>query len=350
MRRFRTPRRRKYFLKAWWKASLVTGGVVLFMALFVLRFFFIQGRSMESTLLQGDFVYMDKLGYGARIPPHPIAVPYSKDYYLSSVELPYIRMPGLSGIEHNDVIAFDHPIGPRQLPKDKRNVLMKRCVGLPGDSLAILGGKVEVNGERLERPPGVLVHYHFKARTDSSADAILDEIGVREATRLSNQGDRVVPLTAEEAERLEQRSDVTFVEAWQGEEGSSAGFFPEHPDHPWRPGRVGPLWIPEQGASVELDTSSLPLYRRIIEVYEDHELSVEGSEIRIDGELVESYSFEMDYFYVLGDSRPNSRDSRIWGFLPEDHVIGRTLFILFSYDDGPDGEGFRWERTLKGVE
>lgn len=350
MRRKLTPHRRKYYLKAWRNATLWTLLIILLGALFAVRFFFIRGGSMKDTLMSGDFVYLDKLSYGARIPMHPISLPYSKTHYLESVELPYMRMPGLRGVKRGDVIAFDHPMGPMDVPKDKRDVLMKRCVGLPGDSLTIRGARLQVNGEIQERAEGVVVHYHLKVRNDSLAAPVLEEYGVERAIGLSNQGDRVVPLTMEEAETLRSDPRVSFVEAWQGGDVKKSDFFPGHPDHPWRPGRVGPLWIPKEGMEVALDTSALPLYRRIIEVYEGHELEVvEDTLIRIDGEAAESYTFEMDYFYVLGDSRPYSRDSRVWGFLPEDHITGRALFILFSYDPKEGGEGFRWDRSLSWV-
>lgn len=350
MRRFSTPKRRRPYFKAWWRTLLISSLIVLFLALFAVRFFFIQGSSMKRTLLPGDMVFVDKLGFGARLPFHPISIPYSSRFYLSSIELPYIRMPGLTGIHHKDVIAFDNPMGPMDLPKDKRRVMVKRCVGLPGDTLAILGGVVRVNGEPLERPSGVIVHYHMKARRASFADHIFEEHGIEKPIKLSNRGDYVVPLTQAEVARLEADSAVSFVKPWRGDMVQNSGFFPDHPGYPWRPGNVGPLWVPEKGATVELDTSTLPLYERIIEVYEGHHLKVADSVIRIDGEVRSSYTFEMDYFYVLGDSRPYSKDSRVWGFLPEDHIVGRVLFVLYSYDMEGEERGFRWGRNFRGIE
>ncbi|MFB6258606.1 MAG: signal peptidase I, partial [Flavobacteriales bacterium] len=270
MRRFSTPKRRRSYFKAWWRSLLVTALIVLILALFAVRFFFIQGNSMKGTLLPGDMVFVDKLSYGARLPLHPIAIPYSDRLYLSSLELPYIRMPGFAGLQRKDLIAFDHPMGPMELPKDKRRVLIKRCVGLPGDTLAILGGTVRVNGKPLERPPGVIVHYHMKVRRAAIADSVFEEYGIEKPIKLSNRGDYVVPLTRKEARRSEADPLVSFVDPWQGDMVRNSVFFPDHPAYPWRPGKVGPLWVPEKGETVALDTNSLPLYERIIEVYGDH--------------------------------------------------------------------------------
>ncbi len=305
---------------------------------------------MKNTLLPGDMVFVDKLSYGARLPFHPIAVPYSDRFYITSLKLPYIRMPGLSGIHRKDIIAFDDPMGPKGIPKDKRRVRMRRCMGLPGDTIAILGGTVRVNGKALEPPAGVILHYHMKARRSSQIDSIFETHGILRNIKLSNRGDHVVPLTQKEAKRLEKDPAVSFVDPWRGDMVRKSGFFPRDPAYPWRPGKVGPLWVPEEGATVELDTASLPLYRRIIEVYEGHRLSVSDSVIRVDGEIRDSYTFEMDYFYVLGDPRPYSRDSRIWGFLPEDHIVGRVLFVLYSYSAEGSNKGFRWDRTFRSIE
>lgn len=329
---------------------LATALIVTFLGLFVLRFFFIQGTSMKGTLLPGDMVFVEKLGYGSRLPFHPFAIPYSDRFYLSALKIPYIRMPGLTGIDRKDVLAFDNPIGSGAKPHDKRSVLMKRCVGLPGDTLAILGGAVRVNGEPLERSPGVVVHYHMKAQRASLADSLFKKHDIERPIKLSDRGDYLVPLTQEELRRLEAESAVSFVEPWRGDMVRSSTFFPDHPEYAWKPGKIGPLWVPEQGATVELDTNVLPLYERIIEVYEGHQLTVTDSVIRIDGEARSSYTFEMDYFYVLGDSRPYSKDSRVWGFLPEDHIIGRALFVLASYDMEAGQRGFRWRRSFRWIE
>ncbi|MFB6258164.1 MAG: signal peptidase I [Flavobacteriales bacterium] len=350
MKRLSIPKRRKPYLKAWWWTLFWTVLLVLFLALVVLRFFFVEGRSMRETLLPGDFVFIDKLGYGARLPQHPVGIPYSDRFYLSSVELPYIRLPGFTGIQRMDVLAFDSPMGPAARSKTVRRTLMKRCVGLPGDTLAIRGGKVFVNGKQLERPPQVVTHYHMKAISKNTAERVFKEYGIRRHIRLSNRGDHVVPLTEGEARKLRRDTAVRFVKHWEGEASSQSGFFPRDPEFSWGPGKIGPLWIPDQGSSIALDTSNLPLYERIIEVYEGHELSVqEDGTIRIDGKERTRYTFSKDYFYVLGDSRPYSKDSRVWGFLPEDHVIGRAIFVLFSYDMREGGGGFRWDRTFQAI-
>jgi signal peptidase I len=257
-------------------------------------------------------------------------------------------MPGLGGVQRQDLLAFEDPTGPMDRPKDKRDILMKRCVGLPGDTVRIHGADLIVNGKEQEEPAGVIHHYHLKFENDSDIVRVLDRYGIREAIRLSNRGDRAIPLTRRMAARLAEETSVRFVELWKEEGSHPTPFFPEDPDIDWSPGRVGPVAVPEEGATISLDTNTLPLYERIIEVYEGHRLLVEDGDIFIDGELRKQFTFGMDYFYVLGDARPHSRDSRTWGFLPEDHIIGVPLFVLFSYDR--KGEGIRWERSFKLLE
>ncbi len=341
-----TARRRPY-LKAWGWTLSITAVLILLAALFATRFFFVRSGTMRRALLKGDFVYVDKCGYGARIPEHPLAIPYSDRFYSSIPELPYMRMPGITGIQKNDVLVFNDPRVSEKTPIAKRPLMMKRCVGLPGDSISIQGEEVLVNGDPIDQPPSVITSYHVKVEADSSLRESFDRFWVKKPQALSNRGDYVVFLRKKDARRLRKEEWVHFVKPWKKAGKGSERFFPKDPSYAWGPGHVPPLYIPARGGSVHLDTNTLPLYRRVIEVYEGHEVSVSDTIVRIDGKPRNSYSFEKDYFYVLGDPRPFSEDSRTWGFLPEDHIIGRALFVLFSYN--MEKGAFRGDRTFRWI-
>ncbi len=338
MRRLSTPKRRKYFFKAWVTAILSAGLLVLLLALFMVRFFFVQSSSMEKSLFPGDFVFVNKLSYGARLPQHPLSVPYSKEYFIHSIQLPYARFPGLSDVEHNDILTFNHPLKKTALPVDKRPVYMKRCVGLPGDTFQIKDKTVFINGRELPSPPTLKFNHHVKATHNNTILPVLEQLGVNDAGRLSNKGDWLVPLTRDEAELLEDHPAIIFVEEWDDEDNTfRKAIFPHNPEHSWNLDDWGPVVIPAKGDTVRLDHRNISLYKKVIEVHEGHRVTLTDSLLLIDGKPDSLYTFEMDHFIVLGDDRHNSKDSRFWGFVPEDHVIGTAGFVLFSYDKNESG-------------
>jgi len=233
----------------------------------------IPSASMHSTYKEGDYVLVNKLAAGARLPITPLSLPASGDrWFLDWIQLPYLRLPGYSGIQRNDVLVFNYPVEDH-LPVDQRQLYIKRCVALPGDTLQLVAGIVHVNGKKQETPEGIILPARI---ADTSA---------------------YTPL-----------------------------IFPNYPPVRWNTDHFGPVRIPRAGDSVRLERKTLPLYTRIIEKYEGHTLKLRNDSIFIDGKPARHYVFEMDYYFMLGDNRPASRDSRYWGFLPEDHVIGRASF------------------------
>ena len=234
---------------------------------------------MQPTLMEGDMILVNKLAYGARIPLTPLSLPSGNTYI--DWQLPYMRMPGFSDVQRNDVIVFNFPLED-DLPVDHRKGYVKRCVGIPGDTLSIVDGIVKV-AIRPMLPP--------------------------QATT----GECTAP-----------------VQPFYDSSAYSPKFFPNSSFIKWNPDHFGPLYIPAAGASIVLNRRNLILYRRIIEHCEHNTLRTSNDSVFINEQYRVTYTFKMDYYFAMGDNRNNSVDSRYWGFIPEDHLIGKATYILTS--------------------
>ncbi len=239
-------------------------------------------------------------------------------------------------------------------PVDKRDCYVKRCIALPGDTLEIKHNVVYINGEKLDDYEGVQHNYHITTNGTILNSRFFENLGISNDDRYAggNGPTYYLPLTKEKAEIVRKMTTIQSI-VQEETEPDSTGFsvYPYSQDYPWSRDNYGPIWMPERGATVPLDIKNVVLYERIISAYEGHDLRVRGEEIYIDGELATEYTFEMDYYFMLGDNRHKSADSRYWGFVPEDHVVGKPIVIWLSLD--PDKEGLdaiRWERFFKFVE
>ena len=238
-------------------------------------------------------------------------------------------------------------------PVDKRDCYVKRCIGLPGDSLAIKHNSVFINGQELADFPDVQHVYRVSTNNNLSLnDRFFDNLGVsKDDRRDAGSGpDYYIPLTRAKAQQVAQMPSIRSVEILDYEPDSLGGsVFPYSPDYPWSRDNFGPLWIPKAGASIQLNAVNALLYERVITAYEGHTLDVDNDgNVFVDGHAASSYTFAMDYYFMMGDNRHKSADSRYWGFVPEDHIIGKPLFIWLSLD--PDKSLFssiRWDRFFK---
>lgn len=388
---------RKYGLPGWlqsaveWLAVLVVAIVFSFTVkvLFV-EAYKIPTPSMEETLLAGDFIFVSKLAYGPRLPGTPLAIPFyhnklpsGKKSYSERLRMPYQRLWGFSRIKRGDVIVFNFPEGDSMVvqypgqnyyslirqygreyiqeefdiithPVDKRENFIKRCVGLPGDTVQITEGQILVNGSEMSGIPGRKHKYYVTTTGSPLPDRLLDSLKILKNSVTYNPVNslHVLYMTAETMRSLrlypEVRSIKQFAEpmlSFQNQE-----IFPHSNNYRWTGDNFGPVRIPRKGDSVTIDLLNLPVYLRIIEVYEQNDLEVEDGFITINGEAVSSYTFNMDYYFVMGDNHHNSADSRYWGFVPEDHLLGKAVMVWFSTE--PDKsiiEGFRKERIFKAI-
>ncbi len=365
--------------------------VVLIRTLFI-EAYSIPTPSMEQTLLVGDYLFVSKLRYGPKIPNTPLAFPFThntmplarhKKSYSERIKWPYKRLAGLSRVSHNDIVVFNFPegdtvveelpdqnyyslirnYGRRRIlsqyhiitrPVDKRDNYVKRCIGLPGDTLEIRHSNVYINGQLLADPPLVQYNYYVRTNGDDNAIRELNEMGLEETDRLYDQSREryIFALTARQVDSIRDLTDISTVTRLENtnKKLSYFSFFPYSPDFEWTEDNYGPLTIPGKGITVELNPVNLPLYRRIIEVYEKNELRTTDSTIYINNQSVNSYTFGMDYYFMLGDNRHNSADSRIWGFVPEDHVVGKAVLVWLSIDRSQEGlKRLRWQKIFKRI-
>jgi len=327
--------------------------------------------SLEKSLLVGDFLFVSKFHYGARTPMTVIAAPMVHDSlplmkaksYLKKPHLPYFRLPGFEKITRNEIVVFNWPVDTVRFfrdqsnihidkPIDKKSNYVKRCVGIPGDSLEIREGYIYINGEKSILPDRALPQYMHKVETDGQqiSPAVLKRYNVTEGQPLGDY--YLLNLTDENASKLKLNPLVKRVTKLLSPKGEySESVFPHNSQYPWSIDNYGPIYIPEAGKTVELNAKSLPFYKRIIEVYENNNLTISGDEIFINGKLATNYTFKQDYYWMMGDNRHNSEDARYWGYVPFDHVVGKPVFIWFSWDSNGDGiaQKIRWERVFTTV-
>ena len=393
---------------AFWKQRLSEGqkpnralewldaGIFALIVATLVRTFFIEAYviptpSMEKSLLVGDYLFVSKIAYGPKLPNTPLSIPLVHNHislfgiagesYLKWIQNPYKRIAGFGKIKRNDVVVFNFPRGDTVIknhpeyidiyqlkrhygkdfevwlesngykliarPVDKADNYVKRCVAVPGDKLQIIHGDVYINGEKQVDIPGKEYSYGLELNSHISQSA-LEKFGISKEDLRDFPS--YLPLTEKAYEDLKKLPNVKSIT--RNEESTGNGeCFPFSPTYAhWSADNYGPLEIPEKGKSVSIDTSNLYIYQRIINVYEKNELNVIGDKIYVNGEPATSYTFKMDYYFMMGDNRHNSLDSRYWGFVPEDHVVGKASFIWFSSNKDKIFPGnIRWSRLFKGV-
>ena len=348
--------------------------VATFVHTYFIQPFTIPTSSLEKSLLVGDFLFVSKVNYGARTPMTTVALPMvhdtipltKKKSYLTWPELPYFRLPGFQNIERNDIVVFNWPIdtvykfrdqsGLRvDKPIDKKSNYVKRCVGVPGDQLEIKDGIVFVNGKELILPERARPQFSYKIALDGKTpidfEYLLNDMDITDGAGFMDAEKRdtlfIAALTATNAERLQHIPGITGVQKIISKE-VEPGIFPHI--NKWNRDNFGPIYIPQQGKTVPLNLETLPFYKAIITDYEKNILQVTGSEIRINGKIATSYTFQQNYYWMMGDNRHNSEDSRYWGYVPENHVVGKPTFIWMSYDSNGKGlKKIRWDRLFTTV-
>lgn len=343
--------------------------------------------SMEKTLLVGDCIGVSKVAYGPKMPNTPLSVPFihntfpgsTKKSYLEWIKRPYKRLAGLDTIKRGDVVVFNYPEGDTvavvnpqanyyQLvraygrenlmsqteimthPVDKRDNYIKRAVAIHGDTLSIRNGVLWVNSKMVEPAPRSEMIYNVKG--EKITVPFLESIGVDREEIAYSDTYRIwqMPLYEEQVEKLRKSPEVMTVQKVVFSQVEPDIFPHDTVRYGWSLDNFGPLWVPQKGATVKLTLDNLPLYHRIIKNYEGHSLEVRDSLIMIDGKAADSYTFAMNYYFMMGDNRHQSLDSRYWGFVPEDHIVGKAWFVLFNTDKRRSfPSNIRWERTFMSI-
>jgi signal peptidase I len=364
-KREKKEKKKKSEVRSWFDAIAFAVIAATLLRTFLIEAYTIPTSSMEKSLLVGDFLFVSKVSYGPRVPNTPVAFPLvhhsfpgtTTKAFSDIIQWPYYRMKGLGEVERNDCVVFNYPTDDLQFPErpvDKKENYIKRCVGLPGDVIEIKNTALYVNGEAQELTEDMKKQFSYHVKTDRTGlnPKILMQHDITEGGLVSANGDYVLHLTEESKAAISNFANIKKIKAIIEPEGKrDPQVFPHSQDYNWNIDNLGPLTIPAKGASVALNTSNLPLYKRIIEVYEKNTLELKGDDIYINGELASSYTFQMDYYWMMGDNRHNSLDARFWGFVPEDHIVGKALFIWMSWDKNGKGlNKIRWNRLLNGID
>lgn len=332
----------------WFKAI----GISFFCVLIIRTFFFeispVSSPSMEKTLLTGDYMFINKLSYGPRLLKTVFSIPFiNQSYYSNLVSSPYMRLFGSPDVERNDVVVFNYP-QEDEYPVDHRTYFVKRCVAIPGDSFKIVDGLVYVNNELIDNVDYLQFNYHIKSEKllDSAFTA---QYNLIEGGRISENNDYSFTLTKELADTLRSKTYISIIEKNNEKKEMWDEFvFPFNVHYKWNVDNYGTLKIPSKGDTVRLDSTNLCLFERLISEYEGNILEIKNDSIFINKEFATNYVIKQNYYFMMGDNRHNSQDSRHWGFVPEDHIIGKATRIIFS-NDKLYHTGVRWNRLFKSI-
>lgn len=323
--------------------------------------FAIPSSSMEKSLLTGDFLFVSKLHYGSRTPITPVQVPLTHQTiwgtnipsYSNIIQLPYYRLPGFSEVKHNDPVVFNHP-GERDRPIDLKTNLIKRCVGVAGDTISIREKQVYINGQVTENPNNLQFSYFIKTENYLNAKFFHKQ----DITDIyPTQGGYYVHTTPAKAAAMRSVGfikEVKLLEALPSE--AEPGIFPQEPGtYAWNKDNFGPLYIPRAGATIAITKETLPLYKKVILTYEHNaDAKIKQDKLYINGQEVAGYTFKQNYYFMMGDNRHNSEDSRYWGFVPEEYLVGKAVFVWLSVDSSANFyDQIRWRRlfhTVKDLE
>jgi signal peptidase I len=294
--------------------------------------------------------------------------------YLKDLQIPYFRFPGFQEIKQNDIVVFSWP--PDTLtnitdryskvdikPLDKKSNYVKRCVGIPGDSLEVRDGYVYINGTKNELPGRARLQfgYAFRTKKQLNPSFAAQQYDITDLYPMDNPPSYRVfraMMTDAAYERFKNHPDMDTIFKTTAEKGVlDPSTFPHHPDYQWNTDYFGPMYIPKAGANVSITAETLPLYRRIIEVYEGSEIGIEnkisqsGTQVLLNGTPLSSYTFKYDYYWLMGDNRNNSQDARMWGFVPFTHVVGKPVLVWMSWNSNAKGimNKIRWERLFTTV-
>lgn len=379
----------------WLDAVIFAVVFVTFINIFFFQAFKIPSSSMESSLLTGDHLFVSKLAFGPRIPQTPLTVPFThnvifgKESYSTLIQNDYRRLKGFRNVRRGDYVVFGFPDGDTVLvkapaedyytvcrlygkdyavrsygpvvvrPSDKKDHYVKRCVAVAGDTLSIVNGQVYVNSEAQTVWPGVQTTYSVVTNGTRINLKTLEKLGLNLSELYFDEsmpGYPQMPLTAEMLDQVRSCPNVVSIEEQidvypPDYPDSYLMLFPFTENFRWTRDNYGPLWIPKAGETVKLDASVLPLYERIIRVYEGNDLDIDAEgRIYVNGIETDEYTFKQDYYFMMGDNRHNSLDSRYWGFVPEDHIVGRPAMIWLSTDRNRQfPHNVRWRRFFKFV-
>lgn len=399
-------------IMSWVDAIIYALILVYFVFTFIGQNYQIPSSSLEKSLLVGDYLWVNKMAYGPRVPMTPVHFPLVQNTfpiintksYLESPSLAYKRLKGLGSVERGDIVVFNFPAGdtvavkvqnpdyytlvkmygretilnnPQTFgeviyrPVDRRENYVKRAVGLPGERIRITDGVIYINGEPLEQPENAQFNYYFQVKQGQMTASQWDELGISADDR------HEVPVTAEDIPGLRAlgftvnpdgsvpsiyaspltsamvealNADPSIAKVMKMPAPAGEPLFPDKVSDNWTRADYGELWIPRKGSTLVMGPRAWDIYGRVIRNYEGNpDATYRDGKLWINGEPSDTYTFKMDYYFMMGDNRDNSLDSRYWGFVPEDHIVGRPEMVLISFDKDHSlfNGGIRWNRIFR---
>jgi signal peptidase I len=345
-------------LREWLDAVLFALVVSTIVRGLIFSAYAIPSGSMEGTLLTGDYLFVSKLSYGPRMPITPVSIPFlestvtSKNIktYWDGIKLPYFRLPGFSEVKKGDVVVFNYPPQAGTHPVDMRTHYIKRCQGTPGDLLNIVNGQVYVNGKAASNAPKAQISYLVKTDGREINPQVIHNLHI-EVLGQPSLNDFVMIIPADGYAEFKQYSNIVSINKIIQPKGEyDESIYPHNPLLKWNNDNYGPLTIPKKGWTVKLNDSTLAIYGPAIKDYESNQLIKTGNDIYLNGTKANSYTFKMNYYWMMGDNRHNSADSRSWGFVPEDHIVGKAMLTWMSTDSTENGlKHIRWNRILRSI-
>jgi signal peptidase I len=354
--RFWKSSKRKSKTREWVDALIFAVIAATIIRTFLIEAFTIPTPSMEKTLLVGDFLFVSKINYGARTPLTPLSFPFAHQElpliggksYSEAIKLPYYRLPGFSNIKNNDIVVFNYPMEDDR-PVDKQTHYIKRCIAIPGDSISVVEGLVHLNGKAIELPETGQLIYDVNTNGTSFNQRTLKKLNITEGGPGMSEGSYRLFMTKTAAAAIEKLPNVVSVKKLAAPTGVYEDYiYPHDASFTWNVDNFGPLYVPKKGDKIRLTPGNVMLYKRCITRYEGNTLEESNGKVIINGKESDTYTFAMDYYFMMGDNRHNSADSRFWGFVPEDHIVGKAVFIWMSWDTNGDFfNKIRWNRLFR---
>ncbi|OYT16217.1 MAG: signal peptidase I [Bacteroidetes bacterium 4572_77] len=397
---------KKSVFREWTDAIVFAVIAASIIRIFLMEAYTIPTSSMEKSLLVGDYLFVSKMAYGPKSPQTPIAFPFVHHTlpltqftksYIEWLSLPYHRYPGFGQVKNNDVVVFNYPSGDTVVlerqnedyyqivrdkesemqnrygakykkgmgrsaiwklyhvtarPVDKRENYIKRCVAIAGDKIEIINQQLYVNGEKADNPEDMQFMYDVYTNGTGFSKKVVDKLNITEGGKINNSH-FVIPLSEDKKKKMEAYSNVKSIKARIQAKGEIySPIFPhDTANYQWNQDNFGPLTIPQKGTTVAINMENISLYKKLISKYENNDLQIKNNKIYINGEVSTNYTFKQNYYWMMGDNRHNSADSRYWGFVPEDHIVGKAVFVWLSLDPNKgltDGK-IRWDKVFRSI-